>query len=54
MFINVLDGRFPHVAFFTQRDISVGEELTFDYEYTKNSHLIPCTCGSKKCRIWLM
>ena len=42
-------GKFKLVA---MRDISIGEQLTWDYEMTENSDwwLLRCRCGSKLCR----
>ena len=34
-----------------KREILVGEEITLDYTATEEkNNLVPCTCGSVKCR----
>jgi hypothetical protein len=39
-----------HVWIIAQREIPVGEELTFDYGYAYNEwRLHPCRCGAKDC-----
>ncbi|KRY17066.1 Histone-lysine N-methyltransferase SUV39H1 [Trichinella patagoniensis] len=51
----------PRLAFFTIRDISPGEELTLNYymyndipsdsnQIAQNMKIIPCLCGSKRCK----
>ncbi|XP_023212048.1 histone-lysine N-methyltransferase SUV39H2-like [Centruroides sculpturatus] len=40
VWINNLDPRLPHIAFFSQRDIKKGEELTFDYLMTNSTSAI--------------
>jgi SET domain-containing protein len=32
------------------RDIKTGEELTVDYNFSKDIDKIPCFCGSATCR----
>lgn len=56
VWIDTLDKRLPRLAFFTTRSISIGEELTFDYQMNKNCDhsagcgpKMPCLCGSKNC-----
>ena len=56
VWIDTLDKRLPRLAFFTTRSISIGEELTFDYQmnYNRDSTSgsgakIQCLCGSKNC-----
>jgi len=53
VFTNSHDIRFPQLAFFTNKNIKRGEELTFDYAYQPgtipNRHML-CTCGQKECR----
>ena len=31
------------------RDITIGEEITYDYEFAAE-HAVPCHCGSPRCR----
>merc|ERR1712134_13716 len=53
VFINHDDVRFPRVAFFTLRTISVGEELSIDYGYEVQDTprgCLNCFCGSDICR----
>lgn len=45
------------LAFFAMKDIQVGEELTIDYYAHVHEQLVegvPCHCGSKNCRKFLM
>lgn len=37
-------------VFVSLRKIRAREELTFDYRYPRDCTLVPCRCGSKKCR----
>ena len=43
-----------HIVFVARRDVSIGEELTFDYRFEKDSEegaeRIPCFCGAPTCR----
>jgi len=57
VFVNCLDPDLPKLALFATRDISSGEELSFDYEYqvdpdteTEGRLQLPCYCGSTNCR----
>lgn len=53
--INTADPRLPRLAFFTTRNVLVGEELTFDYQMNKSEGSttkhgkIPCLCGATNC-----
>lgn len=42
----------PHIALFSIRPISAGEELSFDYRYANNQK-VRCQCNSKHCRGFL-
>ncbi|GCB75485.1 hypothetical protein scyTo_0019017, partial [Scyliorhinus torazame] len=53
VFVDTHDKNFPWVAFFTNRYIKAGSELTWDYRYSTGSmpeEEIPCLCGSANCR----
>ncbi|KAL5415397.1 hypothetical protein PMIN06_000330 [Paraphaeosphaeria minitans] len=59
---NKHDNRIYDLAFFAIRDITAGEELTFDYldkeeapegEEEAPEGAVPCLCGAEKCRKWL-
>jgi SET domain-containing protein len=39
-----------HILLFSGRTIHKGEELTWDYRYSKKAECIPCRCRSPKCR----
>jgi len=39
-----------HVLYMSLRAIKPGEELTVDYNFTKNGDRTPCFCGAKTCR----
>ncbi|KAJ8273779.1 hypothetical protein GJAV_G00105440 [Gymnothorax javanicus] len=47
------DLRFPRIAFFSSRDILMGQELGFDYGdrfWDIKSKYFTCQCGSEKCK----
>ena len=53
VFVDSHDLRLPRLAFFASSDIKKGEELTWDYGYTKGQvkdKTHPCFCGASKCR----
>ncbi|XP_029458714.1 histone-lysine N-methyltransferase SETDB2 isoform X2 [Rhinatrema bivittatum] len=53
VFVDTHNRSFPWVAFFTNRHIKAGTELTWDYAYEVGSlpeNEIPCLCGVQKCR----
>ncbi|XP_059823865.1 histone-lysine N-methyltransferase SETDB2 isoform X4 [Hypanus sabinus] len=53
VFVDTHDKNFPWVAFFTNRYVKAGSELTWDYNYlvgTTPEEEIPCFCGSIKCK----
>ena len=39
-----------HILYMTIRPITRDEELTVDYHFSKDVELVPCRCGSAKCR----
>ena len=39
-----------HILYMTVRPIAKDEELTVDYHFSKDVELVPCRCGSVKCR----
>ncbi len=60
VWIECLDKRLPRIAFFTTRNISSGEELTFDYHMNHNQSStaspgrhkktrMKCLCEADKC-----
>jgi uncharacterized protein len=36
--------------YFSRKRIKAGDELTLDYRFSPDSEVIPCRCGSPKCR----
>ncbi|XP_076021920.1 histone-lysine N-methyltransferase SETDB2 isoform X2 [Genypterus blacodes] len=55
VFTDCHDSRFPLIAFFTNRVVKAGAELTWDYSSHTGSTLqqkqeVPCLCGSDSCR----
>lgn len=48
MYLDFIDG---HIYFVADRDIKMGEELTYDYAFDYDPlALVKCFCGSKDCR----
>ncbi|MDP1830123.1 MAG: SET domain-containing protein-lysine N-methyltransferase [Archangium sp.] len=43
----------PWAKLYAWRDIAAGEEVTWDYEFPA-SLAEPCSCGSAKCRGWIV
>jgi len=41
------------IVVYSKRDISQGEEITYDYKFPIEDVKIPCLCGSPKCRKYL-
>ena len=39
-----------HILYMSLRTIKPGEELTVDYNFSKNGDRTPCYCGAKSCR----
>ncbi|KAM8953711.1 histone-lysine N-methyltransferase EHMT2 [Pelodytes ibericus] len=53
VFMSHQDLRFPRIAFFSGRDIRIGEELGFDYGdrfWDIKSKYFTCQCGSERCK----
>eukprot|EP00054_Salpingoeca_dolichothecata_P025225 m.174752 g.174752 ORF g.174752 m.174752 type:complete len:71 (+) comp25285_c0_seq1:2-214(+) len=38
------------IVIFAARNISAGEELTYDYKFPLEQEKIPCFCGAPNCR----
>ena len=52
VFTDSHDIRVPNVSFFTTRDVTAGEELTYNYGYIKDSvegKQMICYCGEEGC-----
>lgn len=41
------------IVIYAQRDIGLGEEITYDYKFPLEDEKIPCLCGSPICRKFL-
>ncbi|ORY82500.1 hypothetical protein BCR37DRAFT_409964 [Protomyces lactucae-debilis] len=41
------------IVIYAQRDIGVGEEITYDYKFPLEDVKIPCLCGAATCRKFL-
>ena len=39
-----------HILYLSKRDIRAGEELTVDYNFSRQIEEVPCRCGSPGCR----
>jgi SET domain-containing protein len=39
-----------HILYISRRPIEPGEELTVDYNFSKDVDDVPCSCGSLRCR----
>lgn len=49
--VESMDCQFAHIGFYASRDINLGEELTYDYQYElQPGEGSPCHCGASKCR----
>lgn len=42
--------RGKRIFYYSRRVIKQGEELTIDYNFDKRDDIVPCKCGSDKCR----
>jgi len=42
-----------HVEFYSLRAIRAGEEITCNYGETQHEGMLPCACGSDRCRSYL-
>lgn len=42
-------GNQKRIVIFSRRDISVGEEITYDYKFPYEDVKIPCLCGYVSC-----
>jgi len=38
------------IVIYSKREISIGEEITYDYKFPIEEDKIPCRCGSIKCK----
>ena len=38
------------IFFVAKRNIKRDEELSYDYSFSKDEEVVPCNCGTKKCR----
>ena len=39
-----------HILYLSKREISVGEELTVDYHFSRKIEDVPCSCRAANCR----
>ncbi len=39
-----------HILYMSRRQILPGEELTIDYNFSKDVDRVPCRCGASSCR----
>lgn len=44
-----------HIVIYARRDIKIGEELVYDYNFNfeEDTHKIRCFCGARNCRGWM-
>lgn len=53
VFVDTHHPQFPLIAFFTNRSVKAGTELTWNYSYTPGSdpdHEVSCRCGNTSCQ----
>ncbi|XP_077094229.1 histone-lysine N-methyltransferase SETDB2 isoform X2 [Siphateles boraxobius] len=53
VFVDTHHPQFPLIAFFTNRSVKAGTELTWNYSYTPGSHPdheVSCRCGNTSCQ----
>ncbi|XP_058753614.1 histone-lysine N-methyltransferase SUVR5-like [Vicia villosa] len=51
VFIESMNSEHAHIGLYANRDIALGEELTYSYDYEfVGGEEYPCLCGSLKCR----
>jgi SET domain-containing protein len=41
------------VVIYALKDINIGDEITYDYNFPYEEEKIVCMCGSKKCKGFL-
>jgi SET domain-containing protein len=39
-----------HILYMSRREIRKGDELTIDYNFSKDVEIVRCRCGAKNCR----
>ena len=39
-----------HILYMSRREIRKGEELTIDYNFSKDVDIVRCRCGARNCR----
>jgi SET domain-containing protein len=39
-----------HILYISKREIATGEELTVDYNFSREIDDVPCRCGARRCR----
>nr|XP_055062295.1 histone-lysine N-methyltransferase SETDB2 [Misgurnus anguillicaudatus] len=57
VFVDTHDPKFPLIAFFTNRTIKAGSELTWNYSYTIGrhpDHEVSCRCGNRTCQEFII
>lgn len=49
----IQDGGKKKICIYSLREIKIGEELTYNYNFPKEEVKIPCFCGAKNCAGWM-